>query len=273
MKIYELLSFDSSARGRRSTAAVTGIVSFGLSGLIMVGGCNKAPAPAAEPAPAAQAAPAPAVTEPAPAPPAAAGPAPTTAMTAAPNAAMTAAPNTAMKAAPAPPPAPREYTVPAGTPIVVRVAQTISAKDSNVGDTFAGTLAQSVLVGKVKVIPAGAPATGTVTASKGQGRFKGSGALGISIRRVGEYSVTTSSYEASAKGKGKRSAEFIGGGGGGGALIGGLAGGGKGALLGGLLGAGAGTAGAVFTGNKNITIPAESVVTFTLTAPVTVTGR
>ncbi len=50
-------------------------------------------------------------------------------------------------------------------------------------------------------------------------------------------------------------------------LIGGLAGGGKGALIGGLLGAGAGTAGAAFTGNKDVTVPAESVVTFKLERP------
>ena len=73
------------------------------------------------------------------------------------------------------------------------------------------------------------------------------------------------------KGKGKRTAGIVGGGAGGGALIGGLAGGGKGALIGGLLGAGAGTAGAAFTGNKDVTVPAESVVTFNLTAPITVT--
>ena len=87
---------------------------------------------------------------------------------------------------------------------------------------------------------------------------------------MGDYEVTTASYETAAKGKGKRTAGFIGGGGGGGALIGGLAGGGKGALIGGLLGAGAGAAGAAFTGNKDISIPAESVVTFNLSAPFTV---
>jgi hypothetical protein len=80
-------------------------------------------------------------------------------------------------------------------------------------------------------------------------------------------------YDKAEKGKGKRTAAMVGGGGGGGALIGGLAGGGKGALIGGLVGAGAGTAGAAFTGNKDIVIPAESVVTFHLTAPVTVTVK
>jgi hypothetical protein len=174
-------------------------------------------------------------------------------------------------AAPAPPPPPKQYTVPVGTPIVVRVEQTVSAKNSNVGDSFSGVLAQSVVVHGVTVIRAGAPVTGVVTAAKGQGRFKGSGDLAIAVKRVGNYEVSTTAYEATSKGKGKRTAGFIGGGGGGGALIGGLAGGGKGALIGGLLGAGAGTAGAALTGNKDITVPAESVVTFKLAEPVTVT--
>jgi hypothetical protein len=64
---------------------------------------------------------------------------------------------------------------------------------------------------------------------------------------------------------------MVGGGAGGGALIGGLAGGGKGALIGGLVGAAGGTAASAFTGNKNVSIPAETTVTFTLSAPITVT--
>jgi hypothetical protein len=53
-----------------------------------------------------------------------------------------------------------------------------------------------------------------------------------------------------------------------GALIGGLAGGGKGAAIGAAAGAGAGTAGTAFTGNKEIELPAESAVAFTLKAPL-----
>jgi hypothetical protein len=254
---------DAVLSASHSTARM---LTCALAGLLLLGGCNKGPAPNAEPTTNAQSAPPPApapAAEPAPATPTA-QPAPAGAAPP-PPAAMTAAP------APAPPPPPRVYTVPSGTPLVVRVGETLSAKNNNVGDTFTGSLAQSVVVHGVKVLPAGTPVSGTVVAAKGQGRFKGSGDLGIAIRRVGNYEVTTNSYEATGKGKGKRTAGFVGGGAGGGALIGGLAGGGKGALIGGLLGAGAGTAGAAFTGNKDITVPAESVVTFNLAGPITVT--
>jgi hypothetical protein len=238
-------------------------LTLSLAGLLLLGGCNKAPAPAPDtaqstpPAAPAPAAPEPAAPAPAPAAPAAAAPAPGPAM------AMTAAP----------PSAPRPIIVPSGTPLVVRMGQTVSAKENSVGDSFGGTLAQSVVVRGTTIFRAGAPVTGVVTASKGQGRFKGDGALGISLRRVGNYDVTTSAYEKSVGGKGKRTAIFAGGGGGAGALIGGIAGGGKGALLGGLLGAGGGTAAGAFTGNKNVSVPAESVVTFNLAAPLTVTRQ
>jgi hypothetical protein len=66
------------------------------------------------------------------------------------------------------------------------------------------------------------------------------------------------------KGKGKRTAGFIGGGTGLGLLLGGIAGGGRGAAIGGLAGAGAGTIGAGATGNKDLVIPAESIVRFKL---------
>jgi hypothetical protein len=256
---------------RQKAYASARLLSIGLAGLLLLGGCNKqsaAPAPSPEPATAAQAPP------PAPGTPAA-EPTPAAAPTAqqAPPPVAAAPPVSAPPPpeTPPPPPAPVQYTVPSGTALVVRIGQTVSAKNSSVGDSFSGALAQSVVVRGVNVLRAGTPVTGTVVASKGQGRFKGDGALGIAIQRVGNYPVSTTSYEKTASGKGKRSAGFIGGGGGGGALIGGLAGGGKGALIGGLLGAGAGTAGAAFTGNKDVSVPAESVVTFRLAAPITVT--
>lgn len=175
---------------------------------------------------------------------------------------------------PPPPPPPVRLTAPAGTTVTVTVTEQLSASKNNVGDGFTGVLAAPVKSsGGGTIFPRGAHVVGTVVAAKGRGRFKGSGALGIAVTEIGGTTVSTSTYEKEQAGKGKRSAGFIGGGAGGGALIGGLAGGGKGALIGGLLGAGAGTAGAAFTGNKDVVIPSESTVSFHLTAPVTVTAR
>jgi hypothetical protein len=165
-----------------------------------------------------------------------------------------------------------KLTAPSGTHVSVVMSQEITAKKNNVGDAFSGELSSALKSSSGKVIfPRGTHVEGTVVAAKGQGRFKGEGDLAIQLSSIGGHEVKTSAYLKQIKGKGKRTAGFIGGGGGAGALIGGLAGGGKGALIGGLVGAGAGTAGAALTGNKDIVIPSESVVTFTLQAPVTVT--
>jgi hypothetical protein len=175
---------------------------------------------------------------------------------------------------PPPPPPPVRLTAPAGAAVTVTVTEQLSASHNNVGDGFTGVLAAPVKSsGGGTVFPRGAHVVGTVVAAKGQGKFKGSGALGIQVTSISGMQVSTSAYEKEQKGKGKRTAGFIGGGTGGGALIGGLAGGGKGALIGGLIGAGAGTAGAAFTGNKDVVIPSESTISFHLTAPVTVTVK
>jgi hypothetical protein len=248
--------------------------SLALSATLILSGC-KSSAPSAAPASDAAAAPAAA---PAGSPTTAAAPGAAPAAPPASSAAAPApAPTAAVAAAPAPPPPPPEpvkLTAPAGAAVVVTVTEQLSASKNNVGDGFTGVLAQSVkTAGGATVFPRGAHVVGTVVAAKGQGKFKGSGALGIQVTSISGMRVSVSSYEKEQKGKGKRTAGFIGGGAGGGALIGGLAGGGKGALIGGLIGAGAGTAGAAFTGNKDVVIPSESTISFHLTAPVTVTVR
>jgi hypothetical protein len=236
--------------------------------LLAFGGCNKTPSaePSVSSAPQA-AAPTPQAAAPAPDQ----APAPTAA---APASEPAPAPTQAAAPPPPPsppPPAPKVYTVPSGTSLTVRISQDLSSKTSNVGDPFSGSLAQSVRVQGVTVLKAGTPVSGTVVAARKQGKFKGEGDLGIQLSRVGGYGVTTQEYEQTVKGKGKRTGAMVGGGAGGGALIGGLAGGGKGALIGGLVGAGAGTAGAALTGNKGVTITAESTVTFISSSPITVT--
>jgi len=188
------------------------------------------------------------------------------------NQQMAAAPTQQMAPPPAPEPPP-PITVPAGTHIVARIGSTIDTKTANNGDTFTGSLARSVSVHGEVAIPAGTGVTGTVVESKSPGKFKGEGVLSIALTSVGHESIQTSPYTVTVKGKGKRTAVAVGGGTGAGALIGGIAGGGKGALIGGLVGAGAGTAGAAFTGNKDLQIPAEQVITFKLASSITVPGH
>lgn len=175
-------------------------------------------------------------------------------------------------AAPAPPPPPAAIVIPTGTRLRVALGETLTSKTSRAGDTFTATVQSPVVVNGTTIIRAGSTASGTVVEAKPLGRFKGGAVLEIrldSVRADGRrYPVSTTSVERAEKGKGKRTGGMIGGGAGLGAIIGGLAGGGKGALIGGLAGAGAGTAGSAFTGNKDVVLPAETVLTFRLQHPV-----
>src|ERR1700690_41923 len=61
--------------------------------------------------------------------------------------------------------------VPAGTALTVRLGQAVGSKISQAGQSFSGTLANSVVIDGKTAIPAGAAATGTVTDAKPLGRF------------------------------------------------------------------------------------------------------
>jgi hypothetical protein len=180
----------------------------------------------------------------------------------------------AAQSAPTAQPVPAVVEIPAGTRLRVRLSQSLGSKISQMGDSFGATLAEDVVADGITVIPRGARVQGKVIDAKALGHIKGAARLELRLQRVttdrGSYAVSTSTVERMKAGKGRRSAKFIGGGGGLGALIGGLAGGGKGLVIGAAAGAGAGTAGAAFTGNKQIVLPAGTVLTFRLEQPVRV---
>ena len=167
---------------------------------------------------------------------------------------------------------PTTVTIPSGKVLTVRLADAVGSKLSQAGQSFGGSLAKPVDVDGETVIPAGAKVTGEVVDAKPLGRFAGGALLQLRLDSVTihgeEMQVQTATFTQTIKGKGKRTAVLAGGGAGLGALIGGLAGGGKGAAIGAAAGAGAGTAGTAFTGNKEIVLPAESAVPFTLKAPL-----
>ena len=112
----------------------------------------------------------------------------------------------------------------------------------------------------------------TVVEAKAKGKVKGR-LTKLALKYVTingqKYPIATSMSNTTEKGKGKRTAVATGGGAAGGALIGGIAGGGKGAAIGAAVGAGAGFVGGTLTGNNQIELPAESALSFELTAPLT----
>jgi len=170
--------------------------------------------------------------------------------------------------APAPAPQPPPLVLPRGTRLEVRLNRTIDVKHTESGDRFTGSLAQAVVVGNTVAVPQGSGATGEVLLAHKRGRFKGQSTLALTLTRLDvngtAYRIDTGTLARSKKGKGKRTAALIGGGAGMGMLIGGIATGGVGLLVGGLAGGGAGALGAAFTGNRDLSIPAETVVTFRL---------
>ncbi|HXX71143.1 MAG TPA: BON domain-containing protein [Candidatus Acidoferrum sp.] len=174
---------------------------------------------------------------------------------------------------PPPPPPPPPIVVPAGTDLVVTTSQALGSKLSQTGQTFLASVAQTVSVDGQTAIPKGSAVSGTVVTAKEKGKIKGEGQLSLTLKSVtvnGQtYPIRTATLDSTVKGKGKRTAATTGGGAAGGALIGGIAGGGKGAGIGALVGAGAGFVGGAFTGNKQIELPAESALTFSFSAPLT----
>ena len=167
---------------------------------------------------------------------------------------------------------PKPLAVPIETVIAVVLDQTISSKTSKPGDKFSATVESPVEVAGKVAIPKGARAEGVVKDAKAAGRFKGGAALALTLTSVTvngkDYEIQTSAPTMSSKGKGKRTATMVGGGAAGGAAVGAIAGGGKGAAIGALIGAAAGTGGAGFTGNRDITLAAETALDFKLLEPV-----
>lgn len=174
------------------------------------------------------------------------------------------------KPKPLPPP---PTVIPAGTPVTIRTTTEIDSSKMQPGQSFEASLAEPLIVKGKMIAPQGAPVAGRIAQSSSAGRVKGEGTLSLALAALSVhghlYPIATSAHVETSKSRGKRSAGMIGGGTGAGALIGGLAGGGKGAAIGALAGAGAGTAGATLTGKRNIVIPSESVLSFTLSKALT----
>jgi hypothetical protein len=180
-----------------------------------------------------------------------------------------------LAAAPAPGPTapvitPVELNVPRGTVLSIRIDQHISVKHSHAGDRFSGEVVHDVIGSNDTriAIPRNTRVNGVIDEAHRRGHFKGRSILELRLTSMElngqRYDLDTRDNVRTKKGKGKRTGAFIGGGAGLGMLIGGVATGGVGLVEGGLAGGGAGTLLGGFTGNRDIEIPAESVMNFRL---------
>ena len=158
--------------------------------------------------------------------------------------------------------------IPGGTSVRVRLSSTIDTSRNRAGDGFSATLDTPVTRDGRVLLPKGTRFRGHLTESKSSGRLRGRASLALTLDSFDwngkTYEVGTSSVVRASEDHKRRNIGLIGGGGGIGAAIGAIAGGAKGALIGAGAGAAAGTAGAAATGKRNIRLPVETPLTFTI---------
>jgi hypothetical protein len=156
-------------------------------------------------------------------------------------------------------------TIPAGSRATVRLNTSLSSATAHKEQAWSGTLTSNIVADGKTVAKAGDPVKGKVTYVNPSGRLHKPGEISLRLTSINGETVYSSRVTRKGKSHTKSNVTKIGGGAAAGALIGGLAGGGKGAAIGTVAGAGAGTGVAAATGKQEVSIPAESVLTFTIT--------
>jgi len=179
----------------------------------------------------------------------------------------------ASQAAAAAPPKPKPIQVPAGTKLNVRLVDGIDVDASKAGQTFKAIVDDPVMMNGGIVIPAGAKATLQAAKVEQSGKMKGSDKITLKMNSIAfggtAYPVVTEYVETKGKGEGKKTGRKVGGGAGLGAIVGGIAGGGEGAAIGAAIGAGTGAIMAA-SGEEHLQLPAETRLTFNLSAAVNI---
>ena len=190
------------------------------------------------------------------------------------------APQPAVEVVPPPPPPPpppvaQTVTLPAGTVIPIRMTDTLDSASTQPNTPFHASLGGDLIVDGMVVARSGANIVGRVVTAKDATHFSGSSELTIELTKIdtvqGPVSVVTDSYSKQGNGRGKNTAAKTGGGAALGAIVGALAGGGKGAAIGAVAGGGVGAGVNGVTRGQQVQIPTETLVTFHLQSPISVT--
>ena len=181
--------------------------------------------------------------------------------------------NTAAQAPP-PPPSPKKLIIDQGTQVTVRLIDPIDSEKNQTGDTFHATLNAPLSSDGEEAVPAGVELVGHLVSVKSAGKFAGQSEVVLQLDSLAAggktYSLQTDQYKKTGSSRGKNTAEKVGGGAVLGGIIGAIAGGGKGAAIGAAAGAGVGGGVQAATKGQQIKLPSETVLNFTLQAPITV---
>jgi hypothetical protein len=180
--------------------------------------------------------------------------------------------------APPPPREPRTVTLAAGTPITVRVNETISTGTNYAGDTFTASLDRPLIVDGSVIADRGSRVIGKVLQAEKAGRVKGLSNLQLAITQLhttdGQtVNIETNPWNKEGPSSKKRDGAEIAGGAALGAIIGAIAGGGKGAAIGAGAGGAAGTGAVMTQRGKDAVIPSETRITFSLANNVPITEK
>lgn len=173
-----------------------------------------------------------------------------------------------------PPPPPKKFIIDQGTQLTVRLIDPIDSEKNQTGETFHATLNAPLTSDGEQAVPAGVEVVGHLVEVKSAGKFAGQSDVVMQLDSLSfggrTYNLQTDQYSKKGSSRGKNTAEKVGAGAAIGGIIGALAGGGKGAAVGAAAGAGVGGGVQAATKGQQIKLPSETVLNFTLQAPITV---
>ena len=162
--------------------------------------------------------------------------------------------------------------IPTGTPITVRMIDSVDSNVARLGQTFRASVDEPVVINGQTVIPRGADALAKLVEDKQSGKFEGKTVLTLALTDItinGQMiDTTTGDVSQASSSRGARTAKVVGGATALGAIIGALAGGGRGAAIGAASGAAVGGGAEILTKGQQVKIPSETRLSFTLQQPI-----
>jgi hypothetical protein len=165
-------------------------------------------------------------------------------------------------------------TVPSGAMVRIRINQSLDSGRTQPGATFDGIVVNDVVAGGAVAIPRGATIQGVVVDAKKSGALKGRGELSLQLTQVTlggkSYPITSDVWGQNGDNKTTETINKTAIGGGIGALIGAVAGGGEGAAIGAGVGGALGLGSSAASGNGQVYVPSEGLLTFHLAQAATV---